>query len=114
MFVPALGFAAYCGYQQIEEYGAGALVTERDFYGALRVVSDPRAGRGCTLRHGRILHGAQWVEPPDQRGLPVTYCGPGSGLGVALSALHPDSPRRLGMVGLGAGTLAAYGKAAMS
>jgi len=57
------------------------------------------------------MQGAQWVEPPEKRRMPVTYYGPGTGLGVVLSALHPARARRLGMVGLGAGTLAAYGKA---
>ena len=64
-----------------------------------------------TLRHGPILYGAQWVEPPGLRATPTTYYGPASGLGVALAALRPESVRRLGMIGLGAGTLAAYGKA---
>jgi spermidine synthase len=112
VFVPALAFAVYSGYKQIEEYREGALVIERDFYGALRVYSQVRQGRELvTLRHGRILHGAEWVEPPGNRMTPVTYYGAASGLGVTLAALHPESARRLGMVGLGAGTLAAYGKA---
>jgi len=117
VFVPALAYACYSEYGQIQEYGRGALLTERDFYGALRVfknrVFNNQYGDSdvVTLRHGGILHGAQWVEPPDKRRLPVTYYGPRSGLGVVLAALHPESPRRLGMVGLGAGTLAAYGKA---
>ena len=112
LFVPVLLFAFFCIYRQWEDYGKDAVVTERDFYGALRVFSEPRdGGELVTLRHGRIMHGAQWVEPPEQRGMPVSYYGPASGLGVVLSALHPGSARRLGMVGLGAGTLAAYGKA---
>ena len=111
-FLPVLGFVLFCVYKQVEDYNKGALVTARDFYGSLRVFSEAReGGELLTLRHGRILHGAQWVEPPEKRSLPVTYYGPQSGLGVALSALRPESPRRLGMVGLGAGTLAAYGKA---
>jgi SAM-dependent methyltransferase len=110
-FVPVLLFAFFCIYRQWEDYGKDALVTVRDFYGALRVFSEPREGNELvTLRHGRILHGAQWLAPTEQRRLPVTYYGPASGLGVVLSALHPESARRLGMVGLGAGTLAAYGK----
>jgi len=111
VFVPVLAFAFFCIYRQWEDYGKDALVTARDFYGALRVFSEPGdGGELVTLRHGPILHGAQWVEPPEQRRMPVTYYGPGTGLGVVLSALHPAAARRLGMVGLGAGTLAAYGK----
>jgi len=112
IFVPVLLFAFFCIYRQWEDYSKDALVTVRDFYGALRVFSEPsNGGELVTLRHGRIMHGAQWVEPPEQRRMPVTYYGPGTGLGVVLSALHPGTARRLGMVGLGAGTLAAYGKA---
>ena len=111
VFVPVLLFAFFCMVRQWEDYGKDALITVRDFYGALRVFGEPRNGHELvTLRHGRILHGAQWLDPPEQRRLPVTYYGPASGLGVVLAALHPQSPRRLGMVGLGAGTLAAYGK----
>lgn len=111
VFVPVLAFAFFCIYRQWEDYSKDALVTMRDFYGALRVFSEPRnGGELVTLRHGRIMHGAQWIEPPEQRGMPVSYYGPGTGLGVVLSALRPESARRLGMVGLGAGTLAAYGK----
>ena len=111
VFVPVLLFAFFCMYRQWEDYSKDALVTVRDFYGALRVFSEPRdGGELVTLRHGRIMHGAQWVEPPERRRTPVSYYGPGTGLGVVLSALHPGAARRLGMVGLGAGTLAAYGK----
>ncbi len=111
VFVPVLLFAFFCIYRQWEDYAKDALVTSRDFYGALRVFSESRdGGELVTLRHGRIMHGAQWIEPPEQRRLPVTYYGPASGLGVVLAALHPAQARRLGMVGLGAGTLAAYGK----
>jgi hypothetical protein len=110
-YLPVLLFAFYCMYQQWEDYSKGALVSTRDFYGALRVFSESRdGGELVTLRHGRIMHGAQWVEPPERRRMPVTYYGPGTGLGVVLAALHPESARRLGMVGLGAGTLAAYGE----
>ena len=111
VFVPVLLFAFFCMYRQWDDYSKDALVTARDFYGALRVFSEPRdGGELVTLRHGRIMHGAQWVESAEQRRVPVTYYGPGTGLGRVLSVLHPESARRLGMVGLGAGTLAAYGK----
>ena len=111
IFVPVLLFAFFCIYRQWEDYSKGALVTVRDFFGALRVFSEPRdGGELVTLRHGRIMHGAQWVEPAEKRAMPITYYGPASGLGVVLAALHPESPRRLGMIGLGAGTLAAHGK----
>jgi len=87
-----------------------ALAKERNFYGILRV-SENIDGNGIKreLKHGRILHGFQYVKSP-QRAWPTTYYGPHSGVAMALNAL--DRPnRRVAIVGLGAGTMAAWGRA---
>ncbi len=81
---------------------------KRNFYGALRVEKNEG---GKVLFHGQTVHGAQ-LKAPDDR-LPVTYYGPESGIGILLRN-HPkrsvgNGTLRLGIVGLGAGTLAAYG-----
>jgi len=80
----------------------------RNFYGALEVVdgSGPRALR--TLYNGAIVHGSQFLALGTGR-IPTTYYGPRSGVGLLLS--RPGAPRRVGVIGLGAGTLAAYGRA---
>ncbi len=110
-FAPVLIAVAVLVVQQIRDYVAHATVAVRDFYGAYRVISsDSTEGTLHELRHGRILHGAQFVEPPQKRGLPLTYYSISSGVGIVVNALRPNAPRRIGMVGLGAGTLAAYGK----
>jgi len=61
------------------------------------------------LQHGRITHGLQFAAPSLQA-LPTTYYGPQSGVGLAFKAL-PAGARRVGAVGLGTGTLAAYSRA---
>jgi hypothetical protein len=87
-----------------------AVAMMRSFYGALRV-QEFKAGRLLpyrTLLHGTIQHGAQYLSFPENRN-PTTYYGRTSGVGLALEYCC-DGPKRVGVIGLGAGTLAAYGK----
>jgi hypothetical protein len=86
-----------------------ALATWRNFYGILRVsdLSDP-SGAMRELTHGRIKHGAQYLEQA-LRDRPISYYGPHSGVSMALNAL-PDGPRKIAVVGLGTGTMAALGR----
>lgn len=90
----------------------------RNFYGVVRVID--RLGAGDrpqrVLIHGRIVHGVQWLDE-EKRHQPTTYYGPTSGIGVAMEH-HPrriatDNQARtlrVGGIGLGAGTMAAYGR----
>ena len=84
----------------------------RDFYGVLTVwergLGDPRRHR-YVLQHGTTIHGVQLLR---RRDVPTAYYGIRSGVGLTLRALPEDKPRRIGVVGLGAGTLAAYGRRA--
>jgi spermidine synthase len=61
------------------------------------------------LKHGHIIHGAQFVDPQKRR-WPTTYYGEDSGAGVAIAFLHKSGPIRVGAVGLGTGTVASYAK----
>jgi hypothetical protein len=96
---------------------ARCLLEERNFYGALRVTethTPPQALTARTLTHGTITHGTQWFAPQFRRN-PTTYYAQDSGIGLALRFCCRDAagsprPRRLGVVGLGAGTLAAFGQ----
>ena len=84
----------------------------RNFYGALTIYEhhkDKPRDHHFLLQHGAITHGLQFAER-EQATWPTTYYGEQSGLGLAVSALAPG-PRRIGVVGLGAGTSAAYGRA---
>jgi hypothetical protein len=88
----------------------GAVAMMRNFYGALRI-QEFKEGRLLayrTLLHGTIQHGAQYLSFPENRN-PTTYYGRTSGVGLALEYCC-DGPKRVGVIGLGAGTLAAYGK----
>jgi spermidine synthase len=85
-------------------YHRDAVELQRSFYGSLRVV-DSSGIR--TLYHGIIEHGSQFLSP-DQRRTPTTYYSEGSGAGMALRSFA--IPKRVGVIGLGAGTLAAYGR----
>jgi spermidine synthase len=93
-------------------YARSTLVEERNFYGALRVREShvpPQAETVRTLLHGTIEHGTQWFAPQFRRN-PTTYYATDSGVGLALRFCCDDRSRNIGVIGLGAGTLAAYGK----
>ena len=81
----------------------------RNFYGILRVTERADSnGPLRELRHGQTRHGLQYLNGP-QRAWPTSYYGPHSGVGMALNALD-RSPRRVGIIGLGTGTMAAWGR----
>jgi hypothetical protein len=99
----------------IEEQGKDAQLTLRNFYGVLRVVdaSDTAAGQNSAryraLMNGTIKHGMQFLAP-ELRRRPTSYYGSNSGIGVALKSAGRRGPLRVGVIGLGAGTIAAYGR----
>lgn len=101
---------AFVLVRNVRQYERDTIVRMRSFYGALRVqestnwLKEPYR----TLYHGRIEHGQQYVNPPSSL-LPTTYYAPDSGVGLALKRCCPNA-KRVGAIGLGAGTLAAYGK----
>lgn len=85
----------------------------RNYYGVLRVYdlkesADQTGAR--VLIHGTITHGTQLTNPED-RDTPTTYYGPKSGLGLAIRYFQAQLPSiRVGMIGLGAGVTAAWGR----
>jgi SAM-dependent methyltransferase len=83
------------------------LEQRRSFFGVLRVSELPDA---IVLTHGRIKHGMQF-RAPARRQEPTLYYSRVSAAGRALLAHASDRPRAIGVVGLGVGTLAAYGRA---
>jgi SAM-dependent methyltransferase len=100
----------------VNESLSRAKVLERNFYGSLRVVeareSLPTGTRvvARTLQNGSIDHGVQFLEATRRR-TPTSYYGAKSGVGIALQTLALRGSLRVGIVGLGVGTLAAYGRA---
>lgn len=90
----------------------GAIRQERNFYGILRLEMQPARAKGelvLVQRHGRVVHGVQYVSP-SLRSTPVGYYGQKSGISHAFAALSERTRLRVGVVGLGTGTLAAYGR----
>jgi predicted small integral membrane protein len=82
----------------------------RNFYAVLKVGDSGSGEEGVReLKHGTILHGNQFLSP-ERRAWPTTYYGPLSGVGLAIKAAGAEGPARIGVVGLGAGTLASYGR----
>jgi hypothetical protein len=89
----------------------GMLEQSRNFYGITRVV---HAGTGTpddrkVLYSGDMTHGLQFLAP-ERRREATTWYGKDSGVGMAFEALAGRSPWNVGLVGLGAGTLAAFGR----
>ena len=97
---------------QVRVYRQNTIVQVRSFYGSMRVLQEtsPDVGMYRTLVHGTIQHGTQYFGSDDDRTSPTTYYVHASGVGLALDFCCKDRPRRVAVVGLGAGTLAAYGK----
>jgi spermidine synthase len=89
-----------------------AIVQVRSFYGTLRVTEEPTedAGTYRTLIHGTIQHGTQFMASDELRRLPTTYYSRDSGVGLALDNCCKGRARRVADIGLGTGTLAAYGE----
>jgi hypothetical protein len=86
--------------------GGHVLHAERTFFGIYRVRTDP-AGRLISLMHGTTTHGRQIVGQADPE--PLTYYYRGSPIGQVFAA-RGDDTGSVGVIGLGAGTLAAYAK----
>jgi len=107
----ALGMTVGCGIWSIKEFYTSTIVSARNFYGVLRVqeFGDDALTLHRNLIHGTIMHGKQYLAP-EFRQRPTTYYTPSSGIGRLLEALNPRlAPLKVGVIGLGAGTLAAYG-----
>jgi SAM-dependent methyltransferase len=106
-----VGMAIYLG-MQTRDATRDSRVLVRNFYGGLRVRdSGPPAGLDSvrTLTHGTINHGEEYLNLA-RRQLPTTYYGPNTGVGVAIRDKQKKGAIRVGVVGLGTGTIAAYSR----
>jgi hypothetical protein len=106
----ALGLAAILLAGAVHQGEEGRLLyAERSFFGVSRVTRDP-SGQYHMLMHGTTLHGMQGLAPARRRE-PLTYFHPSGPLGQFFAAVEGATPRRtVAVVGLGAGSLACYGK----
>jgi hypothetical protein len=94
------------GYRALQTSWEGDART-RSYFGVY-TVRDYATQR--TLAHGTTLHGTELKGSADRERQPTTYYLPGSGVGramLAAPALYGPAAR-IGVVGLGSGTLACY------
>jgi len=112
IFVAALGLFGEALRRNARAAMADSISLTRNFYGTLRVAAyypmNPER-MNYTLQHGRISHGTQFADEKRRRQA-TSYYGGRSGVGLALLNLPGRAGRRVGVVGLGTGTLAAYGR----
>jgi hypothetical protein len=87
------------------------LLSERNFFGTLRVTSEGEDSEHW-LHHGSTLHGRQYTDPARQCE-PISYYHREGPLGTIFEAFNtkPNASRAVAIVGLGAGTTAAYARA---
>ncbi|HUN51870.1 MAG TPA: fused MFS/spermidine synthase [Candidatus Sulfotelmatobacter sp.] len=105
-----LALAAILFAGVLVEQSDNTLLRVRNFYGVLRVV-DEDAPPSRTLYHGTTLHGEQSRDPA-RRLQPLSYYHPTGPLGQLFARIGGSTlTGRVAAVGLGAGTIACYGKA---
>ncbi|MGO4381997.1 spermidine synthase [Pseudoduganella sp. RAF19] len=90
-------------------FGPGSQeVKDRNFYGTIKVQEAMRGHDHVRqLEHGAIMHGYQYLDQARRR-WPTAYFGTDSGAGIAVQAARDGAGERVGIIGLGAGTMAAY------
>jgi hypothetical protein len=99
-------------FYHVRQLTADYRLNVRNFYGAMRVRdSGPPTEFDSTrtLTHGTINHGEQFLNPA-RRNLATTYYGPGTGVALAIKEKGKDRAIRVGVIGLGTGTLASWGR----
>jgi len=109
--VATLVLAGYLG-REIREFRSGSRLLVRNFYGALRVNDEGDGVEEARIRkltHGTINHGEEFLD--DARHLqPTTYYGYNTGIGLTILEAQRRLGLRVGVIGLGTGTVAAYGR----
>jgi hypothetical protein len=113
VLAPAL-LLAFVGLNWAPQFQAAArhelFQSARNFYGVISVlerdVDDPSRHK-FNFYSGRIVHGLQFTDPAKKHE-PTAYFGRASGVGQALAEVADRQDLRVGIVGLGVGTLAVY------
>jgi hypothetical protein len=106
----ALGVAAVLISLQLYTPGsANVIYRGRSFFGAFRVLQDDTRHERLFI-HGATVHGGQSLEP-GRRAEPLAYFTRSSPIGQVFEAFSGDRAKsHVGIIGLGVGTLAAYGE----
>ena len=96
----------------LQPEGVDTVLAQRNFYGPLEVSTRRMNGDGemvMELQNGNIMHGRQYVAP-DKQCDPLSYYTQTSGIGRAMLELGKANSLKVGVIGLGAGSLAGYGR----
>lgn len=104
-------WCAFFLYRQVDNDISTVRLMERNFYGSLSTVDRPVEELQDTSRrlfHGATKHGEQFLSEARRRE-PTAYYGRTAGVGLAIDATRREG-QHVGMIGLGAGTLAVYGQ----
>jgi len=109
ILLPAFGYGLY---DVASTSLRGAVSVTRGFYGVLKVTESDKgdpARHHLTIQHGATIHGLQY-QSAEHRTDPTSYYTSTSGVGRLFRTYKPEGGRRVGAVGLGSGTLAAWGR----
>jgi len=102
------GVTAWGAVQAVEHQVADSRVMMRNFYSVVKTRESAPPFPFRSMVHGGITHGGQLRDPEIQL-RPSSYFGPTSGFGRLFASL-PPGPRKVGVIGLGAGSIIAYGR----
>lgn len=101
--------ATYAARQFVDDLRDTKLLA-RNFYGAVQVYPAPDTDfPALVLSHGVTIHGLQF-SAWNLRHQPTTYYSRHSGAGLTYAVLAAKGPIKMGVIGLGTGTMAAYGR----
>jgi SAM-dependent methyltransferase len=114
MLVAVIGFTFAALAWRVHTFTEDTLHIERNYYGVLRVKQNTTTVADVetpyrSLVHGAILHGEQWLSEKYRRSA-TTYYKTSSGIGRTLLAFE-GKPIKVGIIGLGAGSIAVYSDA---
>ncbi|BBO30629.1 fused MFS/spermidine synthase [Lacipirellula parvula] len=107
--VALLVLLAICMGINVVKLREGVVQRARNFYGVLTVrhMNQNSPDEFVELSNGRTTHGGQFIAEANRR-VPMWYYHADSGVGILMRETSGDAPRRVGVIGLGVGTLAAY------
>jgi SAM-dependent methyltransferase len=103
-----VGATAYGAGKAVDYQIANSRIMMRNFYSVLKTRETEEPTPFRSLVHGGIMHGGQLMSP-QYRLRPSSYFGTSSGYGRMFASL-PDTPRKVGVIGLGAGSIIAYAR----
>jgi SAM-dependent methyltransferase len=103
-----VGATAWGAGKAVDRQVANSRVMVRNFYSVVKTVEYETPVPFRSMVHGDIMHGGQLLDP-EMRLRPTSYFGRNSGFGRMFASL-PRARRKVGVVGLGAGGIIAYGR----